>query len=407
MNDLKTSFFIAYKSILKGSKSTVVLMIFILSLTFLNMMFISGVLTGLVDSEITALINFFSSDVAIGPQQLPTPKQYIPNQSVVRAQVATIPGITATARHYLLAGSLSFDKTKNGTLKSVSGPVIGIDPGEEEKVLTFNTLLMAGSNLSKGDTDSIVLSSALAGGYNVPAPNDLGGVKVGDKVKITFSNGIIRTYKVKGIYNDIMGIYETFITAQEAESVLGVYDSASQILIKADIQTVSANSYESKIQKMFPNLKVQNYNDLLASFTSFLTALDLISFVVTVISIAVAAFTIFVLIYINAINKRKQIGVLKAIGIKQNIIVNAYIIQSVFYTFCAVILGLALTFLVFRPFLIVHPVPIIEGLMNLSLVYSFVSVLLSVSSFVIAGFLAGLVPARIVARQNILKAIWG
>lgn len=407
MNDIRTAFFIAYKSVLKGSKSTLVLMIFILSLTFLNMMFISGVLSGLSDSEVHALINLLSSDITISPQQLPQPKQFIQNQSDVRQQVEAIPGVIATSRHYLLAGSLAFDKNKNGVTKSVSGPVIGIDPSEDSKVLNFNSLINWGSPLADGDTDQIVLSSALAGGYNAPAPSDLGGVKVGDKVRITYSNGIMRTYRVKGIYNDIVGFFETFITAREAESVLSTYGGASQILVKTDLNKNTVENYQTKIQALVPNLVVQNYNTLLASFTSFLQALNLISIVVSAISIAVAAFTIFVLIYVNAINKKRQIGILKAIGIKQSIIVSAYVIQSVFYTFCAVTISLILIFAVFQPLFIKYPIPVIAGLMNLTLVYSTLTVVLSVASFAVAGLLAGYVPSRIVAKEDILKAIWG
>ncbi|HUD44290.1 MAG TPA: FtsX-like permease family protein [Patescibacteria group bacterium] len=407
MNDFKTAFFIAYKSILKGSRSMLGLLIFILFLSFFNMMFISGVLNGISYSEVEALKSFMSSDLVINPQELPVHKQYILNQNEVRAEIASIPGVVATTRHYLLAGSLVFDKDKNGQYKSVSGTIIGFDPSDENKVLTFNKLLMAGQFLSDTDTDQIVISGALAGGYGEVAPNDLGGAKVGDKIRITYSNGIMRTYTVKGIYNDVMGIYETFISAKEAESVLSVYNSANQILVKTDDNSNTIDSYETKIKAMEPNLKVQNYNDIIASFASFLQALDLISFVVGVISVIVATITIFVLIYVNALNKKRQIGILKAIGIKQSIIINAYILQSLFYTFCGVSLGVVMVFLVLQPLLISHPIPLIQGLMNLILIYSPTGIILSILSFIIAGYLAGRTPAWLVARQDILKAIWG
>lgn len=407
MNDFKTALFIAYKSVVKGSKSTVALMIFILSLTFFNMMFISGVLSGLNNSEITLLINLLSSDVAVSPQEKPVLKQYIPDQHDVRAQIESIPGVIATTRHYNLAGSLAFDKDKNGVYKSVSGPFVAIDPTEDKKVFTMNTLLIRGDYLNDDDTDEIILSSALAGGYGAPSPNDLGGVVVGDRVRVTFSNGIIRTYKVKGIYNDIMGIFETFITTKEAESVLSIYDNASQIFVKTDPAIGTISNYQAKIRAIAPNLKVQTYDDLIASFASFLKALDLISFVVAVISVLVAAFTIFVLIYVNAINKRRQIGILKAIGIKQQIIINAYIMQSLFYTFCALSIGLIGVLGILQPLLSTYKIPIIEGLMYLELYYSPIRVVLGVFAFIIAGFLGGLVPSRMVAKEDILKAIWG
>jgi putative ABC transport system permease protein len=407
MRDLQTAAFIAYKSITKGSKSTLLLLVFILSLSFLNMMFISGVLSGITYSQVQALINFFNSDVTVGPQTFPQVKQFVPNQAQLRAQIQTIPGVIASARHYLLAGSIAFDKDRNGQFKSVSGVFIGIDPADESKVLTFDNLLIGGQQLAAGDTDQIVLSSALAGGYGIPAPSDLGGVKVGDKVRITYSNGVMRTYTVKGMYNDIVGLYETFISSKEAESILDVHDSASQILVKTDLTRMTAPDYEAKIQALAPELKVQNYNDLLGSFGSFLKALDLIQFIVGAISVVVAAITIFVLIYVNAINKRRQIGILKAIGIKKSIIVNAYIFQSIFYTICGMAIGLFMVFGLLVPLLTAYPVPLIAGFMNLVLIYSPLRVVLSILSFIAAGYLAGRIPANLVARQDILKGIWG
>jgi putative ABC transport system permease protein len=407
MNDLATSFFIAYKSVMRGSRSMLALMIFILTLSFLNMMFISGVLSGLWQTELQLVRDLATSDVTISPQQYPQLKQYISNQDLLRAQLQTIPGVIATARHYQLAGSLTYDKDNSGQLKSVSGTIIGIDPTAENKVLTTNTLLMKGQWLADSDTDELVLSSALAGGYGTPSFSDLGGVSVGDKLQVTYSNGYIRTYTVKGIYNDMMGSFQTFITAKEAESVLGVYNDASQILVKTDVSRMSATAYQARIQQMVPNLKLQNYNDLLGSVASFQQALMLISNIVGAISIMVAAITIFVLIYVNAVNKKRQIGILKAIGIKQKIIVNAYIMQSLFYTVCGLSVGALSVFGILDPLLVAHPIPIIVDLMYLSLSYTPVGVGTGILCFLIAGYFAGRVPAKMVAKKNIMEAIWG
>jgi putative ABC transport system permease protein len=407
MHDWKTASFIAYRSITRGSKSMLILMIFILSLSFLNMMFISGVLSGLWNSEVQLSINLMAADLTISPQRTPTLKQFIENQKELRAEIETIPGVIATARHYQLAGSLSFDKDKNGQYKSVSGAILATDPSSEAKVTTFKDIMLSGQMLSDIDTDKIVLSSALAGGYGTPSTGDLGGVRVGDKVQITYSNGIIRMYTVKGIYNDMIGIYETFITSKEAESLLDVTNDASQILVKADLSHTPILSYQNRVKAMAPNLTVQNYNDLLGSVASFEQALNLISDIVSAISVMVAAITIFVLIYVNAINKRRQIGILKAIGIKQQIIVNSYIIQSLFYTLCGLVIGSGVVFGLLGPFLSAFPIPLIVGLMNLTLAYTPLGIAVSILCFIVAGYLAGRIPARIVAKEDILKAIWG
>lgn len=405
MNTTKTALFIAYKSIMRGSKSTMLLLMFILSLSFVNMMFVSGILRGLSGMFTNVIVNSISSHIMISPQEKPRIKQYIIEHKKLRAEIEAIPGVIATARRYSLAGSLSFDKDKSGEAKTLSASIMGIDPVEEVKVLTLYEHLISGAFLSPDDTDQIVLSSALAGGYGQPAPSDLGGARVGDKIRITYADGVVRTYKVKGIYNDVIGIYQNFVTVKEAESLLGNYHDASQILVKVDLSRQTVDGYLAEIKPIAPRLKYQTYKELLGSFGSFLGALDLITLIVSVISVAVAAVTIFVLIYVNALNKRRQIGILKAIGIKQSIIVYSYVLQSLFYTIVGIGVGAFAAFGVLYPLLLRNPIDVEVG--DLSLMFTVEGIVLGIVSFLVSGILAGFIPSRIVARQNILKAIWG
>jgi len=46
-------------------------------------------------------------------------------------------------------------------------------------------------------------------------------------------------------------------------------------------------------------------------------------------------------------------------------------------------------------------------MVNLTLSYNSAKIATSILSFFIAGYLAGQLPAWLVARQDILKAIWG
>ncbi len=405
MNTLRTSAFIAYKSIVRGNKSTMLLLMFILSLAFVNMMFVGGILRGLSDLFNQVIINTFSSHIAISPQEEPRIKRFITEHKKLRAGIESIPGVIATARRYVLGGSLTFDKDKSGEFKTIASSIMAIDPSEEVRVLTINENLIAGEYLVPGDTDQIILSSALAGGYGQPAPSDLGGARIGDEIRVTYDNGMTRKYKVKGIYNDVIGLYQNFITVKEAESILGNYHDASQILVKVDLKQGTVEDYVHHIKPVAPKLKYQTYRDLLGSFAAFLSTLDLIVLIVSVISVAVAAVTIFVLIYVNAINKRRQIGILKAIGIHQRVIIYSYAFQALFYTIAGIVIGSVASFGILYPLFLERPLDVELG--DLSLVFTVSSIILSVLSFLAAGLLAGFIPSRIVARQNILKAIWG
>ncbi|HUD02458.1 MAG TPA: FtsX-like permease family protein [Candidatus Paceibacterota bacterium] len=406
MHDLSTAFFIAYKSVTRGNKSMLVLMMLILCLSFFSTVFIPGVFSGLLDTIVNLEVDTYTSHVMIGPEQSPTPKQFIQNQTELRAELATIPGVVGTARTYLTAGSISYDPGRNGVYNRVSAQIIGVDPSESQKILTVSHFLVAGQFLSDDDTDQILLPAAVAGGYGLPEPNDLGGAKVGDKVQVVYGNGVSRTYTVKGITNILFGpaLTNAYITAKEAESVLSTYDSASQILVRTTSDS-NADYIKSRAEEFAPNLHVQTYLDLITAIKPVLNAFTYIALIVSVISVLVAAITIFVMIYINAVGKRRQIGILKAIGIKERVIVYSYIFQSLFYVLCGVLLGLAFVFGVVEPLLSIHPIELPFGPLALS--FSVPLVMESIAGFLIAGFFSGLIPARMVARENILTAIWG
>lgn len=404
MPHLTTSAFVAYKTITRGRRGLVALMIFILSLSFFDMLFIPGVFSGLLNTIVGLEVDTYTSHVMIGPQQDPIPKTYIEQETSFRAAVATIPGVVGTARTYLTAGSISYDKDKDGIYKRVSAQIIGLDPSEAQHILTIPHYIVAGQFLNDTDRDQIVLAAALAGGYGLPEPNDLGGVKVGDKVQVVYGNGVSRTYTVKGITNILFGpaLTNAYISGREAESVLGTSDSASQILVKAN-DIASADTVKARIERMAPNLHVQTYFDLITAIKPVLDAFARIALIVSVISMLIAAVTIFVMIYINAVTKRRQIGILKAIGVPDAVIIFSYVFQALFYVLCGVITGMCLTFGVIEPILVVHPIMLPFGPLQLS--FSITLIVESVIGLIVAGVVAGFVPAYLVVREPILDSI--
>lgn len=405
--DIKTAFFIAYKTITKGHKSTVALIIFILSLSFFNLMFVSGFLTGFSDGIMRSMIETSTAHIIVMPQEEPTRKDFIFDQNKVRAQIQTIPGVIATTSHYQLGGTIAYDKENNGKFKYVSAPIIGVAQKEEKNVLTVHKNIVAGEFPDNLKEDEIILGANLAGGFGTKQTSDLGGANVGDKVQVNYSNGVIRTYTIKGIFKITMGGVggTAFISDKEAEAVLSVYNDASEIMVKVDLNRATLDEYVKRMEMMLPRLRIEDYTARLSTVGVLVAAFDIIALIVSVISIIVGAITIFVMIYVNAVSKRRQIGILKAIGIKESIIELSYMIQSLFYAILGVIVGLAIIFWIVIPFLVARPIPMPFG--NASLVYTSIGIFINILSLIISGILAGLIPAKIVAREDILKSIWG
>src|SRR3989344_663557 len=343
--DLKTAFFVAYKTITRGNKSTAVFTVFILSLSFFNLMFVSGFLNGFSDGIMRSMIDNSTAHIIVMPQEEPTVKEFILNQEKVRAQIGTIPGVIGTARHYQLGGSFAYDKEKMGEFKRVSAPVVGVTQSEEKKILTVYKNIVSGEFPDDLKNDEIVLGANLSGGFGTKQTSDLGGAIVGDEVQVTYSNGITRTYTIRGIFKISMGGSvggTAFISAEEAESILSVYDNASEIMVRMDLGRGTLDEYAEEMGAIAPNLKIEKYTNRLSTVGILVDAFDIIAVIVTVISIIVAAIIFFVMIFGSA-----------------------------------------------------------------SLVYTPIEIFINIISLTISGIFAGFIPAKMVARQNILRSIWG
>ncbi len=407
MTSIRTAFFIAWRSLKRGNRSTLALIIFILTLSYFNLMFITGIMSGMTDGMVKTMVQTGLGHIAIQPQEDPQRKQYIPNEAELRARIETIPGIVGTAPRYRLGSTITHDPEKDGTYNVVSAPIVAIDPEADKKLFIIHDYIESGEYLDGLTNDEILLSAALAGSDSLPIDPNLGGVVAGDEVTVTFSNGVMRDYKVKGTFFVAGGSELTaFINAREAESVLGVHNEASEILVITDLERAPIEEYVARVQAMAPELKIKPYTELMASIETFLGAFDAIAYIVSTIAIAVAAITIFVIIYVNALSRRRQIGILKAIGIKTHIIELSYVFQSLFYALAGVIAGCALVFAIIMPLLIVYPVPLGFGIF-VTLTYTPTQIVAGIVALLLAGLLAGYIPARLVARQDILKAIWG
>jgi putative ABC transport system permease protein len=405
VQDIKVAVFLAVRSIARAQRSTSALLVFILFLSFVNLMFITGILAGVSAAIIQQSIETTTSYIDVDPQQSPIQKPFIPDQRDVRNRIENIPGVLATARHYSVTGSIAYDRDKNGNPVTSGAPIVGIDPAEERQVTTIGDYLVAGQYLEEGDTDKIVLGADVAGGYGPTLLGNLGGAKPGDKLQVTYPNGVNRVYIVKGIYQVGFASMFGFVSYKEIESVLSISNDASEILVRVDPALRPLDEYARNIQEVVPTYKVSTYVELLGQLQPITLAFSAIGFVVAVVSVMVAAITIFVLIYVNAIFKRRQIGILKAIGIEQRVIILSYTLQSLFYASCGVALGCAAVFLGLDPYLKEHPFTLPFGALHLS--FTPTGIVLSIASILVAGIIAGVIPSWRVARQNIIAAIWG
>jgi putative ABC transport system permease protein len=105
------------------------------------------------------------------------------------------------------------------------------------------------------------------------------------------------------------------------------------------------------------------------------------------------------------INKRRQIGIERAIGITAPTIIISYQIRALFYTIIGSGLG-AITFLfVVVPIERIYPFKIPYGNVYLQINYKFM--LLNAAILLVVAIISALMPAWKTIRISIIDAIWG
>ena len=396
--NFKVSFFLAHKSIRRGNIGTVILTVTIMSLIFVNLIFLPSIVSGIGESMNVMIIDYTYSNIVIEPKE---DNRYINNVDSIQKKINSLPGVVGTSARYMTGATYTYKD------KFVGGSLYSINPTDEVAVTKSHTGLIEGEYLSKADTDEILLGIDLAGTEGKEAEErDLGGVRVGDKIKVTFSNGVIKEYRVKGIFKTKAFTVDgaAFITEKEMESVLGLDNKASEILVKIT-QRGSEEEFRKKFMELGISEDIKTWEDKSAGLVgNIISSFSFITFISTIISLVMAVVVIFIIIYINTINKRKQIGILKAVGINQGAIIHSYVIQALFYCFSGIIIGAFLLYFL-TSYMTANPISFPMG--DLKPVVEQQLIIQSIISLIAVSFIAGLIPSWKTVRENILKAIWG
>jgi putative ABC transport system permease protein len=398
LSNLNLSLFLAYKSITKGNKGTLILTIFIMSLIFVNLVFTASIFLGLGNTVNNQVINTLYGNVALEPK---TDEKYISDVYSLKQKINSVPGITGISAQYVTGAAFSY-KDKSG-----AWAIRSINPDDEITVTTIHNFMIDGEYLSKLDSDEIILGKEIPGGYGGDLEHlSLGGVKVGDSINVLFNNGVSRSFRAKGVFdaNFQQSNNIAYISQKEMESVLGLEDKASLILIKTTDKG-NEDSYIKQFLELGIKEEIKPWTVYAAMVKNITASFDMIALLIAVIGLFVASVTIFIIIYVNTISKRRQIGILRAIGIEGSVIMHSYILQAMFYAISGTIIGLFIMFFILKPWFITHPLKFPVGFVSLLIVPE--KVMVNSISLIAAALAAGLIPSWMAVRETILEAIWG
>ncbi len=411
--NFKIATFLAFKSIFKGNRWALALIIIVMSFSFVNLIFVSSIINGVMTTMDNQLVDNVFSNIVISPKE---DKYYIDKVNSLETKIKQVTGVVGIAPHLNSSAFIEYkwkekvsqtDKGKSGTWE-----IIGIDPSKEINVTTIHSHIIEGSYLHQNDRDKIILGIEIAGGEEATSEDflTLDGVQIGEKVRLTYPNGVQREYTVKGIFRaqemmraDLLA----FVTKKEMASVLGravFSDRASEILIRTTPE-VGEDRLIEELRSSGIDEEIRSWQEYGSTMRSAVSTFEIVGGLIGGVGLVVAAAVMFIVIYITVINKKRQIGILRAIGIPQKAIIGSFLIQSIFYVFIGIALGWFLVIFVLQPYFTFNPLDTPFGLVSLMVETATIGG--SILGLFAAGVLAGFIPAWTIMKASIIKIIWG
>lgn len=234
--------------------------------------------------------------------------------------------------------------------------ITGIVPSGSEKISSLSRSMVLGHFLDPNRDNQILVGISLA---------DALGSIVGDTIAVISPAGIERSltqfYEPKVVKFVVSGIYQSqnkdydgyyaFINLPAAEYLFtppGSAPSAGMVNgIDVKLYDIGkSDEVKAELQKLLPNVRVETWYDLHRDLYQMMMIERIVAYIVLSLIILVAAFNILGSLTMTVIEKRREIGALKAMGATQSGIMKIFLLEGVFVGILGSILGLLLGFAV-------------------------------------------------------------
>ena len=411
LNSLRVGLFLAVRYITRSNIWATILIVAIMLLTFLNVVVVRGILVGLPVGAAIAYEEQFSGAVLISnlPEQ-----RAIEQTGRVESVLVDAPGYVMHTKRLIAGGRVeaNYDWVRKAGEEpdSTAAEIVGIDPEREDIVTGLADQALAGRYLTREDHDGVVIGKNLLDRFaGFDQGETLDDVYPGDTVRLTIGENT-REFTVVGIIDSKVGevARRVFALDTTVRNMAGRFDgNVQEIAIRTDHTAENAAVRDAILAggvgawatvETARDAQGQFLDDIVATF-------DVLSNVIGFIGLAVAAITVFIVIFINAISRKRQIGILKGIGVQGLAIELSYIFLSLFYALIGIGLGILLLTFVLEPYVAQNPIdfPFSDGV----LVAPLTDTLERSLWMILATLLAGYLPARMIVRTNTINAILG
>ncbi len=272
--------------------------------------------------------------------------QYLSNPQKVMAEVASLREVRSATM--FLGGKAMI--VSGGVNRAIN--IVGIVPKGNERISSLSKAIVLGKFLDPDNDHRIVIGLSLA---------DALDAVVGDSIAVISPAGIERSltqfYQPKVEHFVVGGIYQSnnkdydgyyaFVNLPAAQYLFASPDStvSPEMVNGVDAKLYDigkSNDVKSKLEKMLPGDRVETWYDLHKDLYQMMTIERIVAYIVLSLIVVIAAFNILGSLTMTVIEKRREIGVLKAMGATQSGIMKIYLLEGFLVGLFGSILGLLL-----------------------------------------------------------------
>lgn len=413
MRSLRIGLLLGFRQIQRASSWTTLLIIFVMMFTFLNLIAVSGVLVGLIVGSERAVRENSYGDLTISPR---SGEDVVLETPTITRELDSYPEISAYSMRYNGSGQLEANYKERRDLSAEADianvKVTGIDVAKEDAMTNLSNFIVEGEYLNPNEEGKILVGVYYIKEYAEQYGDifeTVEGIHPGDTVRLT-AGTLTKEFTVKGIVRSKVDEINlnTYIPEREFRRLFGRLDK------NADIVVVRVNKPEENglVKKLLIDrgfdkyAKIQTFEEGVPKFLADIkNTFNLLGTFIGSIGIIVASITIFIIIFINALSRRRHIGILKGIGVSERAIEIAYVIQAAFYALAGSLIGAVFTYGFLIPYFEKNPIqfPFSDGILVADPMTTFYKFIILFVITLIAGFL----PAWIITKQNTLNSILG
>ncbi len=257
----------------------------------------------------------------------------LPGIEKLEERLRTITEIEQSSSRSIAEGMLATGTGSNGI------EIRGVDPVKEAQVSSLNEKVFEGDYFDKGLKNQILIGGKLANKMKLELNN---------KVVLSFTdkdnNVISGAFRIKGFYqstNTPLDERIVYVKRQELNPLLAIGRGAHEIaiLLKTDD---SLDAVQIQLQKMYPQLSVQNWKQLSPETEMSVATVNQFSLIIIIIIMLALAFGIVNTMLMAILERRRETGMMMALGMNQFKVFSVILLETVFLTFAGLPVGLLL-----------------------------------------------------------------